>query len=251
MNFVRDSLTPVELFESSSSSVGREASGLTWPRGVFPEGAVACISRPAPSPVSSGRAHERRWILRFDRRSPPFVEPLMGWTGCADPLSQVELSFPSRESAVSYAERQGLTYRVESGAERRPRSRSREIEELRTELQRVLGSLVWLAWMQVRYGGCERYATPDLERALAEPAAAFGAPNDVVAHPGLSVGQKREILARWAWDEHLQQLAADDAMPERAPSRLDEVRRALCALELSDRDTALVFTSSPLRHGKG
>jgi hypothetical protein len=30
----------------------------------------------------------------FERRSPPFIDPLMGWTGGKDPLVQLELRFP-------------------------------------------------------------------------------------------------------------------------------------------------------------
>ncbi|CDX22193.1 hypothetical protein MPLB_230017 [Mesorhizobium sp. ORS 3324] len=34
----------------------------------------------------------------------------MGYTGGDDTLAQIELTFPTLESAVRYAERQGLTY---------------------------------------------------------------------------------------------------------------------------------------------
>jgi ETC complex I subunit conserved region/Trypsin-like peptidase domain len=37
----------------------------------------------------------------------------MGYTGSADTLTQVELKFPTLESAIRYAERQGLTYVVQ------------------------------------------------------------------------------------------------------------------------------------------
>jgi hypothetical protein len=67
--------------------------------------------------VSSGRAHARK--LRFERRSAPYIEPLMGWTSDDDTLSQVELSFPSPESAVAYARRQGLQYAVQGLPERK------------------------------------------------------------------------------------------------------------------------------------
>nr|WP_261319007.1 ETC complex I subunit [Rhizobium leguminosarum] len=53
------------------------------------------------------------WRLVFERRSAPFIEPLMGYTGCTDTLTQVELEFPTLESAIRYAERQGLTYTVQ------------------------------------------------------------------------------------------------------------------------------------------
>jgi len=38
----------------------------------------------------------------------------MGWTGSDDPLTQVELIFPTPESAIAYAKRQGFAYVVES-----------------------------------------------------------------------------------------------------------------------------------------
>jgi hypothetical protein len=34
----------------------------------------------------------------------------MGWTGCDDTLSQIELTFPSAAAAIAYARRQGLRY---------------------------------------------------------------------------------------------------------------------------------------------
>lgn len=81
---------------------------------IFPDDAAAIIYRPARSAMTSGKANTRHWKLRFDRRTPPFIEPLMGWTGGDDPLAQVELTFPTRDAAVAYAERQGLTFTVQS-----------------------------------------------------------------------------------------------------------------------------------------
>jgi hypothetical protein len=93
---------------------------------VFSEDAVAVIYRPARSAMTSGKANTRHWKLRFERRTPPFIEPLMGWTGGDDPLTQVELTFPTREAAVGYAERQGLTFIVhgQDHARHAPRNRS-------------------------------------------------------------------------------------------------------------------------------
>jgi hypothetical protein len=93
---------------------------------VFPDDAVAVIYRPARSAMTSGKANTRHWKLRFERRTPPFIEPLMGWTGGDDPLTQVELTFPTREAAVGYAERQGLTVIVhgQDNARHAPRDRS-------------------------------------------------------------------------------------------------------------------------------
>ncbi len=79
----------------------------------FPSNTHAIIPCPAPSAMSSGRAHTRQWVLEFAPRSAQFIEPLMGWTGGADPLRQVQLRFPSREATIAYAQRHGLPYEVQ------------------------------------------------------------------------------------------------------------------------------------------
>lgn len=88
--------------------------------GVFPPDAVAHIFPPARSAMTAGRARMNYWMLRFERRTPPFIEALMGWTGGDDMLQQVELKFPDLQSAVAYAERQGLAYRVAPAAPHTP-----------------------------------------------------------------------------------------------------------------------------------
>lgn len=62
--------------------------------------------------MQSGGRRTRRWVLEFDARSPPWIEPLMGWTASEDPWAQIRLKFPELASAVDYAERQGLDYQV-------------------------------------------------------------------------------------------------------------------------------------------
>ena len=47
----------------------------------FPPDTVAVIDRPSRSAMTSASANNRKWKLRFERRSPPVIEPLMGWTG--------------------------------------------------------------------------------------------------------------------------------------------------------------------------
>ena len=89
---------------------------LSFGRSVFPEDAVARIYRPGRSVTTSARTGSA-WRLAFERRTAPFIEPLMGYTGSGDTLTQVELSFPTLESAIGYAERQGLSYVVRMPAE--------------------------------------------------------------------------------------------------------------------------------------
>ncbi|MCD9112776.1 NADH dehydrogenase ubiquinone Fe-S protein 4 [Bradyrhizobium japonicum] len=83
----------------------------------FPTDAVARIFRAGRSAMTSGKAGGKDWRLIFERRSAPYVEPLMGWTGDDDPFATVELSFPTLRAAVDYAERQGLPYVVQAGRE--------------------------------------------------------------------------------------------------------------------------------------
>ncbi len=112
---------------------------------MFPGDAVAQIYKPSRSVMTSGKARTKGWKLRFEPRSAPFIEPLMGWTGSNDTLTQVELSFPTLDSAVRYAERQGLAYVVEGNAERaqtaaraeritRPFSDAARLDELKRAL---------------------------------------------------------------------------------------------------------------------
>jgi hypothetical protein len=76
----------------------------------------ALIYKPAKSSITSGRAGTKQWLLEYEPQSAPFIEPLMGWTGSTDPMVHLRLSFPSREAAVAYAERQGLEYEVREPA---------------------------------------------------------------------------------------------------------------------------------------
>ena len=130
----------------------------TFGGSVFPSDAVARIFRPARSALTSGKARTKRWVLHFDRRTPPVIEPLMGWTGGDDTLTQVELTFPTREAAVAYAERQGLTFVIEghdsaAGApDRRATNKPCVAQERST--QRTLPANLSLARMQARRDPC-------------------------------------------------------------------------------------------------
>ena len=99
-------------------------NGPPVPVAAFPTGVRAVIHCPAPSVTSAGRWRAGEWVLGFERRSPPFIEPLMGWTGSADTLPQVRLRFPDRESAVAYAHRQGFRHEVREPAHPRAGGRA-------------------------------------------------------------------------------------------------------------------------------
>jgi hypothetical protein len=102
----------------------------------FPEDARALIHCPPPSATQAGRRGVAEWVLEFEPRARPFVEPLMGWTGGSDPLSQVRLRFPTRDAAVTYARRQGLPYEIREPAyTRNDCAKSRQpLQELEAEM---------------------------------------------------------------------------------------------------------------------
>jgi len=86
--------------------------------------ARALIKRPAKSAMQSGLANTRNWVLEFAASSPREIEPLMGWTSSADTRRQVSLTFASKEEAIAYAERRGISYTVEEPKERQIRPKS-------------------------------------------------------------------------------------------------------------------------------
>ena len=218
-------------------------------RSLFPADAVARIYRPVRSVKTSGRARTRDWVLLFDRRSAPYIEPLMGWTGGDDTLDQVKLTFPSREAAVAYAQRQGLNYVVEDRdavAAPRPSAALKAAAQMNDTSNDVVTPNPAFAELQAQHRRSGATKIPDLERALVNPASVFRSPNEVVENPDLPMARKREILRRWAWDGYLLQLASDEAMPEgRETPRLDEVKRAQLALEVSERSVSHTLPGTP------
>jgi len=195
--------------------------------------------------MTSGEAQTNKWVLCFERRTPPEIEPLMGWTG-DDTLAQVELSFDTLEEAVSYAERQGFAFRIEgeavaATAEERRQAVEAERRDAAAELYATAAAQ---AWMDVQYGIGAVGRRPDLDRALVNPAAVFASPREVLHDPGLTLADKREVLRRWAWDAWLLELAAEEAMAAGEPSRYEEVRAALLALDRLER-TPVVLVANP------
>ena len=73
---------------------------------------TARIYQPARSAMQSGHGKDK-WMLEYEPEKPREIEPLMGWTSSTDMKSQVKLLFDTKEEAISYAERNGVPYRVE------------------------------------------------------------------------------------------------------------------------------------------
>lgn len=70
------------------------------------------IYQPDKTAMQSGKAKTRLWRMDFVAETPYFIEPLMGWTGMRDTTRELKLTFPTRESAIAYAEANKLEYEV-------------------------------------------------------------------------------------------------------------------------------------------
>jgi hypothetical protein len=218
----------VPLSLNSDFAAQQATAEMPLTRSVFPRDALAVIYKPAPSPMSSGLAHTGDWKLRFERRSPPYIEPLMGWTGSGDTLTQVELCFPSAESAVAYARRQGIQFRVEglSEQEAKPRLVSNNAEAGgRAASKQRRRRLEWV----------ERTLGPEVLRhgygPGLDPAASYADPQDVLGDRNLSQERKRDVLRRWALDAYRIEIEHSRSNSLSEPSRLQEAIDALLDLE--------------------
>lgn len=217
---------------------------LSMGRSIFPGDAVARIYKPSRSVMTSGNARTKGWRLVFERRTAPFIEPLMGYTGGDDTLTQVELSFPTLQSAIRYAERQGLTYVVQRPTGQIGNGRCRRIAEKPVRSGRSTHAFsdatlerLGLAALQESYG---RALDAGANRNDLSGPKSWTAPMGVVRDSTLTLEAKRSILMDWAWTEYLIDQATNEGMPENnRPARLDEVEQALLALEhevAADRD---------------
>jgi hypothetical protein len=73
---------------------------------------VARIYRPAKTAMQSGNAGSQGWRLDYEPELPRASEPLMGWTSSSDMLSQIKLTFETKEEAIAYATKNGIPYTV-------------------------------------------------------------------------------------------------------------------------------------------
>src|SRR5438552_2423972 len=190
----RGSKEEVMLVRDENASAGLRIGEQHMPlaQQAFPPDAIAVIYRPARSAMTSGKANTRRWKLCFEQRASSFIEPLMGWTGGTDTLSQAELDFPSAEAAIAYVRRQGLNFVVQGLAEatqaRCPMADKPKPGDSDRPAAKVLNRdpcTRKLEWVERTLGVRAADDRIDLDRALANPAAAFDDPRRVVRHPQL------------------------------------------------------------------
>ena len=73
---------------------------------------VARIVEEQRKTTQSGKAGEGRWTLEFERQERQRADPLTGWNGSGDTRTQVQLKFNSKDEALAYATRKGLTVHI-------------------------------------------------------------------------------------------------------------------------------------------
>jgi len=69
---------------------------------------VARIIEEQRKTTQSGKSQAGRWTLEFERQQPQRADPLTGWNGSGDTLTQVHLRFDTKGEALAYAERKGF-----------------------------------------------------------------------------------------------------------------------------------------------
>ncbi len=82
------------------------------------------IFRPAKTVMQSGRRNVKRWVLEYEPEQAKETDPLMGWIGSGDTRQQVRLKFDSKEEAIAFAKKNGLSARVQEPRSRRIRPKN-------------------------------------------------------------------------------------------------------------------------------
>ena len=82
------------------------------------------IYEPAKNAMQSGLGNTRAWVLEYEPGCAKETDPLMGWAGSADTRGQVRIRFASKEEAVAFAKKNGMSFRVQEPKSRRIRPKS-------------------------------------------------------------------------------------------------------------------------------
>lgn len=70
------------------------------------------IFQPRKTAMQSGRARTRHWLVEFEPGAKIKNDSLMGWSGAGDTRNQVRLRFETKEAAVSFCEKNNLSYNL-------------------------------------------------------------------------------------------------------------------------------------------
>ncbi len=72
----------------------------------------AKIYQPAKTAMQSGKGKTQRWLLEYEKPAPGTPDALMGWNSMPDTITEVRLTFPSKEEAVAYATAKNIAYEL-------------------------------------------------------------------------------------------------------------------------------------------
>lgn len=84
----------------------------------------ARIYSPAKTAMQSGRSKQGRWHIDFIEDKKNYQEPIMGWAGARQTLSQLKLTFQSADEAASYLQQKGIPYTIDEQKETHLRGKS-------------------------------------------------------------------------------------------------------------------------------
>jgi hypothetical protein len=84
----------------------------------------ARIYQPPKTAMQSGWAKTLDWVLEFLPETARRPDPLMGWIGGGETQTQVRLSFATKDEALAYADRNGISYELELPVVRRVRPKA-------------------------------------------------------------------------------------------------------------------------------
>ena len=70
------------------------------------------IFKSSKTAMQSGNAKSKSWILEFLDHDKKDIEPLMGWTSSSNTMSQLNLTFKTKEDAISYCKKKGYIFNV-------------------------------------------------------------------------------------------------------------------------------------------
>ena len=71
----------------------------------------AKIYLPNKSPMQSGFAKTKKWILEYETKDPT-NNPLMGWESSSDTFTELKLEFSSKELAINYAKKKKIIFEL-------------------------------------------------------------------------------------------------------------------------------------------
>lgn len=72
----------------------------------------AKIYQPAKTAMQSGKGKTRQWLLEFEKPAPGTPDALMGWNSMPDTITEVKLTFNSKEEALAYATAKSIPFEL-------------------------------------------------------------------------------------------------------------------------------------------